>query len=284
MARRGVHSLRRWFQIVFLIVFFVLLTLTVWPLGQVYLGVFLVGDPLIAINSLANGVWKAPMLLAVAMLALPLVAGRAFCGYACPTGAIIEMTGGTSRASRLSPRARRVLRALPSVVLAASLGLLLFASSVYLLFDPLATLTRTATVLLYPLADRVVRIAGDVAYLVPPLQPTVDAVDAVLAGRVIFARPLTYGLQLGVLGMFASILALSWLEPRLWCRHLCPLGALLGLVGRFAVFGRLVDAEKRASRAGSARRSARSTRCPRTTVPPTPRVASSCWSAPTCVP
>jgi len=27
----------------------------------------------------------------------------------------------------------------------------------------------------------------------------------------------------------------------MWCRHLCPLGALLGFVGRFAVFGRVVD-------------------------------------------
>jgi hypothetical protein len=50
--RRGIHSFRRVFQIVFLLFFFVLLTLTVWPLGQVFLGVFLVGDPLIALNTL----------------------------------------------------------------------------------------------------------------------------------------------------------------------------------------------------------------------------------------
>ncbi len=30
----------------------------------------------------------------------------------------------------------------------------------------------------------------------------------------------------------------------MWCRHLCPLGALLGLTGRAALFGRVVDAEK----------------------------------------
>ena len=58
------------------------------------------------------------------------------------------------------------------------------------------------------------------------------------------AQPLVYGLQLFVLGMALTMVGLSWLEPRLWCRHLCPLGALLGLSGRFAVLGRVVDAEK----------------------------------------
>ncbi len=99
------------------------------------------------------------------MLVLPLVAGRAFCGYACPMGTIVEITGGKSRPSRLAPRTRRVLRKLPGVILLACAGLLLFASSAFLLFDPLSTLTRSATVLLYPLLDRVLRLAGDTASL-----------------------------------------------------------------------------------------------------------------------
>ncbi len=44
--------------------------------------------------------------------------------------------------------------------------------------------------------------------------------------------------------MFVAVLAISYIERRLWCRHLCPLGALLGLVGRVALFGRVVDQEK----------------------------------------
>ena len=243
VARRGIHRYRRWFQLAFLGVFFVLLTLTVWPLGRLYLGVFLVGDPLIALNSFANGVWKPAMLIAVAMLVLPLIAGRAFCGYVCPMGTIVELTGGKSRPSRLSPATRRILRTLPAFVLIACTGLLLFASSVFLLFDPLSTLTRSATVLLYPLLDRLVRLVGDAASLAPPLRSPVDAVNSVLAGRLVFAQPLAYGLALGVLAMLAAILGMSWLEPRLWCRDLCPLGALLGQVGRVAPAGRKVDPE-----------------------------------------
>ena len=44
--------------------------------------------------------------------------------------------------------------------------------------------------------------------------------------------------------MFVVVLAISYIERRLWCRHLCPLGALLGLMGRGALFGRVVDEDK----------------------------------------
>ncbi len=241
--RRRVHHFRRVFQIAFLALFFVLLTWTVWPLGSVFLGVFLGADPLIAINSAVNGVWVAPMLLSVLMLLLPLVAGRAFCGYACPTGTVIELTTPSTGPGRLSQEARRRLRAMPTFVLIGAFGLLLFASGAYLFFDPLATLTRTATVLLYPLLDRLTRLAGDVAYLAPPLRGVTDFATGALEGRLLFPDALVYRMQVGVLLVFAAMLGLSWIEPRMWCRDLCPLGALLGLVGRFAPVGRVVDAE-----------------------------------------
>lgn len=243
LGTRGFHRARRASQIAFLVAFFVLLTLTVWPLGGVFLGVFLSADPLIALNSAVNGVWLWPGWLAIGMLVLPLVAGRAFCGYACPTGTIIELSTPSKGPGRLSPEARNRWRVVPVFVLLGSAGLLLFASGAYLLFDPLATLTRTATVLLYPALDRLLRLAADVAYLAPPLQPAADSVTGALTGRLVFGHPLGYGLQLAVLGMFAGMLAISWVEPRMWCRYLCPLGALLGTVGRVAPVGRVVDAD-----------------------------------------
>ena len=254
--RPGIHRYRRYFQATFLVLFGVFLTLTVWPLGQVYLGAFLLADPLIALNSAAAaGVLKAPMLLAVLMLLLPLIAGRVFCGYACPTGALIEWTTprrppekpalpARFHASRLPAKARDALRRAPVFVLLGASGLLLFASGAYLFLDPLATLTRTATVLLYPMLDRLTRLAGDIGYLVAPLRPGIDAVNGYLQGRIVFARPLTYGFQGWVLGWAGLLVGLNILEPRLWCRHLCPLGALLGLAGRFSLLGRVVDESK----------------------------------------
>ena len=239
--RGGIHRFRRWFQVAFLLLFFGLLTLTAWPLGSLFLGVFLGADPLIALNTALDGVWLWPMGLALAMLALPLVAGRAFCGYVCPTGTILETTTPSCGRGSLNDSWKDRLRRAPSYVLLGCLGLLLFTNGSYLFFDPLATLTRTATVLLYPLLDRVLRLAGDTAWLLPPLRGGVDLVTALISGHLVFPRPLAYAMQVGVLCMFTAMLALSWLEPRMWCRHLCPLGALLGLVARLAPMGRRVD-------------------------------------------
>ena len=103
-------------------------------------------------------------------------------------------------------------------------------------------LTRSSTLLLYPGLDRLVRLAGDVLYLVPPLRGAVDAVTSVLAGRLVFVHPLAFELQLLALVMLVVVLTLSFVERRLWCRHLCPLGALFGQLSRWSLFGRVVDA------------------------------------------
>ena len=242
---RGLHRFRRWFQAASLATFVVLLTLTVWPLGRVFLGAFLVTDPLIALNSAVNGVVVGPLVVgALVMLVAPLFVGRAFCGYVCPTGALIEWLGPSRGLGRLSPGARETLRKAPGFMLLGVAGLALFASGAFLFLDPLALLTRTLTVLLYPAADRLLRLAGDLLYLVPAARIPVDYLTNLASGYFIFTRPLAYDLPLLVLGVAAGIIGLSWIEPRLWCRHLCPLGALLGLSGRFALLGRTVDVER----------------------------------------
>jgi polyferredoxin len=235
-----VHRFRRVFQILFLILFLVLLTLTIWPLGTILLSGFLLADPLLAVNSVANGVFRWEMLLAVPVLLSPLFVGRAFCGYVCPLGFLTELFG-PRRERQPEPRARGVLRQVPLFGLLVTAILILFGSAIFLVFDPLSLLTRSAATLVYPAVDRGLRLAGDVLYLAPPLRGGVDSVTEVLTGRLVFANGLAYKLQLVMLVMFVGILAISWFERRLWCRHLCPLGALLGLVGRGAIFGRVVD-------------------------------------------
>ncbi|MBN1630787.1 MAG: 4Fe-4S dicluster domain-containing protein [Thermoleophilia bacterium] len=250
-ARRtwSVHRFRRLFQIVFFLLFLALLTLTVWPLGTLLLSGFLLADPLLAINSVANGVLRWEFLLAVPVLLSPLFVGRAFCGYVCPMGFLVELLG-PRRERRPRPRAHGVLRQVPLFGLLVVAILILFGSAVFLVFDPLSLLTRSATTLVYPAVDRGLRLAGDVLYLAPPLRGGVDSVTEVLTGRLVFTNGLAYKLQLVMLFMFVAILALSWFERRLWCRHLCPLGALLGLIGRAAIFSRVID-EQACTRCGA---------------------------------
>lgn len=246
-----IHRRRRVFQWASLVLFLALLTATVWPLGRVFLGAFLVADPLIALNSLVSGVVRREMLLAVAVMGSALLLGRVFCGYVCPLGLLVELTsprasgqasGRAARAGEETAWTRR-LRRLPLLVLAAALGPLLFGSGVFLLFDPLSLLTRTAATLAYPALDWSIRVVGDLLYLLPPLQTVVDQVTALLSGRLVFAEPLAYGLQILTLAAFLGLLGLSVVRSRFWCRHLCPLGALLGQAGRLSPLGRRVDPE-----------------------------------------
>jgi polyferredoxin len=244
-ARRplSVHRFRRVFQTVFLLLFLGLLTLTVWPVGSIFLGSFLLSDPLLALNSIANGVVKWELLLAVPVLLSPLFIGRAFCGYVCPLGFMVELFG-PRRERHPGERTRKVLRRVPLFGLVVVVMLILFGSAVFLVFDPLSIFTRTATTLVYPAADRGLRLAGDLLYHVAPFRPAVDAATNFLTGRIIFPDGLMFKLQIVILLMFVGILAISYLERRMWCRHLCPLGALLGLIGRGALFGRVVDQGK----------------------------------------
>jgi polyferredoxin len=238
--RHGLHRFRRLFQVFFLLVFFALLTLTFWPLGTLLMSAFLLADPLMSLNSVANGVVRWEFLLAVPVLLSALFIGRAFCGYACPLGFMIELFG-PRRERHPGPRARKVLRKVPLIGLVIILALIIFGSAVFLVFDPISLFTRSASTLVYPTVDRTLRLAGDLFYLAPPLRGGVDSVTEVLTGRLVFDNGLVYRLQLVILLMFVGVLAISWIERRMWCRHLCPLGALLGLVGRAAIFGRVMD-------------------------------------------
>ena len=238
----SLHRFRRLFQTIFLLLFLALLTLTVWPVGSLFLGGFLLSDPLIAINSLVNGMVKWELVLAIPVLLSPLFIGRAFCGYVCPMGFLVELFG-PRRERHPGERVRKVLRLVPLFDLVVVVMLILFGSAVFLVFDPLSLFTRSATTLVYPAVDRGLTAAGDALYHVHAFQGSVDSVTNTLTGRLIFANGLAYKLQLVILFMFVLVLAISYFERRLWCRHLCPLGALLGLVGRLAIFGRKIDAE-----------------------------------------
>jgi polyferredoxin len=242
----SVHRFRWVFQLFFLLVFLGLLTAAFRPVFSGLVSSFLLADPLIAANSAAHGLFRWEMLLAVPVLISPLLLGRVFCGYACPMGFLIEVFGpkGRKKERVLRPGARKIVRKVPLFGLLVVLVFILLGSAWFLVADPISLFTRSATTLLYPAVDRLLTWGGDLLYRVDAFKGGVDSVTNTLTGRLVFENGLHFALQILTLVMFVAVLAVSWLERRLWCRHLCPLGSFLGLIGRLALFGRVVDEHK----------------------------------------
>jgi MauM/NapG family ferredoxin protein len=58
---------------------------------------------------------------------------------------------------------------------------------------------------------------------------------------VLPAQPAFWAQNIAVAVLFVAVLAANALRPRFWCRYLCPLGALLGLLARVSVLRQRVN-------------------------------------------
>jgi ferredoxin len=125
------------------------------------------------------------------------------------------------------------------VVLIAGLVAAVFGSAAIGWLDPFSLLVRSIGLSLLPAFNFAVRSA--LAPLehshIAAIKSTGEILHAILQFTILDFRPQQFaqGLILGIL--FVAILLASMRVTRLWCRSICPLGALLGAVSRWSVLG-----------------------------------------------
>ncbi len=243
MSRPKAATIRRVSQGLFLAAFVSLFALTVWPVGLAApVAIFLQTDPLVALSALlAAKAWvPAVALLALPVVILALIAGRAYCGWICPLGTIIDVSDrlffARTRARPATPRRRWKYYVLAAVVASS-----LFGAQLAYLADPIVLLTRTATLAAFAPVGALVHAAGGISWIAAAYAHLQHRFSFLAAQSLLPPQPAVFRMGWVALAMFVALLGLGALEKRFWCRNLCPLGALLGVVSRVPLIRRRVS-------------------------------------------
>ncbi|MEW6599983.1 MAG: 4Fe-4S binding protein [Nitrospirota bacterium] len=239
------QTLRRISQGIFLFLFLFLFVQT-QSRGADELGypvkIFLDFDPLIFVTTLlsSHSVQKAFYFSLVIVIATVLL-GRVFCGWVCPLGTMNNMAGALlkKRAGRINISWNRVKYYLLFFLIASSL----FTLQLTGIFDPLSLLIRSFTISIYPVFEQLLRVSFDTLYSIHSgaAESFSEPLYSLLKNSVLsFMQP--YFKQAAFIGsIFIVILLINLLQKRFWCRNLCPLGALLGLLSKYSVLKRSVS-------------------------------------------
>jgi polyferredoxin len=240
-------TVRRISQIFFLALFVLLFFQTVrfidWADGNMKVAAWLPADFFLRIDPLLGwtSIFSArSFLLSVALWTIPVIVltllfGRAFCGWICPLGTCID---GADKVIR-SKKERRTNKEiswprLKYYILGALAVSVLFGSHLVWFLDPIPLFLRSLTLGVFGPLDWAHRAISGI--------PGLHAVSARLNG-IFPEQPTTFRSGFLALSMIALIFAGAALSRRLWCRSLCPLGALLGLIARFPIFRRRIGSQ-----------------------------------------
>jgi polyferredoxin/ferredoxin len=186
-----------------------------WPVNW-----FLQLDPLVAISTvLTTHKLYWPLLWALAVIVMTIILGRFFCGWLCPFGSLHHFTGFL--AHRKVPAIQKIklnkyrhAQSVKYLILVTFLAMAAFPSiSATLqtgLLDPIPLVTRSFNLVLLPIIDK-------------PFNLTSVTARFSVGASLIFL-------------VFLTAVLLNLVIPRFYCRFICPLGALLGIISRFAIW------------------------------------------------
>jgi len=215
-------------QAVAFVLFVVLVALTTFghlsdhPSLSCLLSKFLEIDPLIAIStSLTTHTLYKGLAWSLIVLIPTLFLGRFFCNWVCPFGIVHHFTGwalGSRKTrERIESNRHKKHHAIKYYILIGMLAASALGSLQVGLLDPIVFMYRAFTI-----------------NVVPIVSMPLEGVE--LPGGVQMGDPAVhqYAWLLGML--LILFLGLNLIVPRFFCRVLCPLGALLGLLSRFSIW------------------------------------------------
>lgn len=218
------RNIRRLYSGFFLLLFVLLIFLTNFRFMRGFeVALFLQLDPLNAVATFLTSwtIYKG-LIIAVVIIISTLILGRYFCSWMCPLGIINQIAGSIFQ--KIKPvdaykmNSYRMAYRIKYYVLIFLLVLAIGGSLQIGLFDPIALLTRSFAVSVFPGLN-------------------------FSTGALYLNQPVFYGGVL-VTVVFLLILFTNRYITRYWCRTLCPLGAMLGLFSFSPIFAIRRDVDR----------------------------------------
>ena len=245
------HPTKGWIKVRKLVQYFALLIfLLLFVVAQDrdapgnFVNLFVRLDPLLTISHLfASRTFLIASTVSIITFILTIVFGRVWCGWICPLGTVLDLFSLRRWRKKpempLSDSWRSVKYFLLLTILAAAL----FGNLTLLILDPITIMLRTFSTSVWPALDQVITAAEGILYQIPLLAKPIAAIDMLVRPTLLPSTPVYYRNAVFFLFFFLGVIALNLIKPRFWCRYLCPLGGLLGLLSKFALVKREVGDE-----------------------------------------
>ncbi len=223
-------------RIVSQVVFFAIFIFSVWASWTSRLGGYPVSrlleiDPLVALSTaLSTGYVYRYLFWAVLILGITLLFGRVFCNWICPYGTLHQFFGWlfniNGAPKRIDQNRYRPIQFLKYTILVVMLIMSAMGALQIGLLDPIVIMYRGLATVFAPAIDMGLSAASDSTGL--------TFLDKLKFAPGVAHRIFVGSFWIGVL-FFALAAANIW-YPRFFCRLLCPLGALLGVISRFSIY------------------------------------------------
>ena len=198
-------------------------------------------DPLAMLaNILASRSVQPLLAISLTMVALSLFFGRAWCGWLCPMGTVLEWFSFNKWRSRKICLADG-WRSVKYIILVAIIAAAVLSNLTLLIFDPLTIMVRTFATAVWPALDFTVNAAESALNNVPALQEPLARFDTTIRSLLLPTTELYYPHGWLLAAIFAGIILLNLVAERFWCRYLCPLGAFYGLISKISLVRRRVN-------------------------------------------
>jgi len=254
-------TLRRVSQIVFFLLFLFLLLKTEFrgslrsSRSDIHISypvrVFFQIDPLVALqNALSSRALYHGLLWFLLILLPTLFLGRFFCGWICPLGSVHHFFGSLrserKRGKRLieSNRYRR-WHTVKYYLLIAGMAAALLGAGILGWLDPIALLVRSLALSILPATNYALSAALNAMERsrFAPVEAIGGILHLAVGGWLLTFKQLYFQQAIWLGLIFIFLLTLNFRITRFWCRALCPLGALLGIVSRWSILGLVKHAE-----------------------------------------